>query len=271
MSFLLGFSLNSGNQGLEKILWKGMKNVQQKLKKPDRKVTPVTLDILEKIKNGLDSEICSSCSKKSIWALSLSAFWGLLRLGEVLPAHGESFDKTTTLLWKDVEFFEDKVIFHLKSTKTNTKISKEVVLYKLSNSLFCPVTNLKKLQTSFQKKGLWGRELPVFLRSSGKSLTKLVFIKALNTALKAVAKNPVILQGKSFRSGIPSTLDKSLEETEKKVLKTLGRWIGPSYHCYIRNPVPENRWIYHKVSDFLLNDFFYRKEEASSDSSSGEQ
>jgi hypothetical protein len=88
----------------------------------------------------------SSCSKKSLWALSLTAFWGLIRLGEILPSVAKKFDKTTTLLWKDVELSSDKVILHIKSPKTRSKQSKTVILYKLSESLFCPVFHLSKLK-----------------------------------------------------------------------------------------------------------------------------
>jgi len=269
MKFLLGFDSKNNEKDLEKILLRGMENIQSKTQKPKKKVTPVTLQILENIKKGLDSGICSSCSKKSIWALSLAAFWGLLRLGEILPPHAESFDKTTTLLWGDVEINDDNVVFHLKSPKTKTIISREVVLYKLSGDFFCPVTSIKKLKKALQKRGLWGEDLPVFMRASGKSLTKSSFLKGLNTALNPSKENKIKLQGKSFRSGIPSILDKNVESTGKKVIQILGRWKGPSYRCYIRNPVPENRWIYEKISDLLLKDFLRRHDIEDSEPDSG--
>jgi len=269
MLSLLGVDSKLGGKTLEKTLLRGMENIQNKFQKSAKKVTPVTLETLEKIKKGLETEICSSCSKKSIWALSLAAFWGLLRLGEILPGNAKTFDKTTTLLWEDVDIQDDKVVFRLKSPKTRTSISKEVVLYKLSESFFCPVTNLKKLERALKNRGLWGKHLPVFLRSSGKSLTKVSFLKALNLILNATGKNKCQMQGKSFRSGIPSIVDQSIENAEKKVLKTLGRWKGPSYHCYIRNPVPENRWIYDRISSMLLTDFLSRKEDEEETSGSG--
>ena len=113
MEFLLGFEGGSAEKELEKILLRGMENVESKSKTQRKKVTPVTLPILKRIKQGLDSEICSSCSKQSIWTLSLAAFWGLIRLGEILPEHSMSFDKTSTLLWKDVVIKKDKVVFQI--------------------------------------------------------------------------------------------------------------------------------------------------------------
>jgi hypothetical protein len=70
-------------------------------------VTPVDLPILADIKKGMDCAKISSASEKAIWTLSLTAFWGLLRLGEILPQKSDQFDKTSVLLWQDVKVTKD--------------------------------------------------------------------------------------------------------------------------------------------------------------------
>jgi len=149
LKFLLGFSQKKESI-LEKILLRGMENAQLICPKPQQQVTPVDLKTLENIKKGMCCAKISAGSEKAIWALSLTAFWGLLRLGEILPQKGDQFDKTSVLLWRDVSLTENKVVLHIKMPKTRSSQSKTVVLYKLSNPKFCPVYNLNKLK-NFQK------------------------------------------------------------------------------------------------------------------------
>jgi hypothetical protein len=92
---------------------------------------PIDLKLLNFIKEGLDVGEILCVSKKAVWALSLAVYWGLFRLGEILPTVADRFDRTTVLLWKDVILLEEKVVFHIKLPKTRTNQGKTVVLYKL--------------------------------------------------------------------------------------------------------------------------------------------
>jgi hypothetical protein len=265
IKFLLGFGSKKGSQSLEKIILRGIENVENKNQVAAKKVIPMDLLLLHKIKQSLDTDVCSPCSKQSIWALSVVGFWGLLRLGEVLPAKPDRFDKTSTLLWEDVKFSSDTAVLTLKSPKTRSKQSKVVVLFSLPNKDFCPVEQLKNLLKIQKKTGYGKKNLPVFLRSSGKSLTKITFLRSINVALRLRKNSPKKLQGKSFRSGIPSLLDNLNDDSMSKDLKILGRWKGPSYRCYIRNPAPKNRQIFTKVANLLLTNFLRRKTNAEAD------
>jgi hypothetical protein len=187
-------------------------------------------------------------------------------LGEVLPGKADSFDKTSVLLWKDIEFSKEKVTLHLRQPKVRTEQSKTVVLYKLSASRFCPVKQLKQLRKTQMKKGIWGKNMPVFLCSSGGSLTKTTFLKNTNCALKKEDPNAGNLQGKSFRSGIPTLLKKSEPENMEKNLKILGRWKSSAYRCYIRNLDPGNRPVFLQTAETLLTNFFAQERNPGSES-----
>ncbi len=176
LKFLLGFS-HKKSSALENIPLRGMENVQLSSPEPQKQVTPVDLTILENIKKGMSCAKVSAASKKAIWALSLIAFWGRLRLGEILSQRGDQFDKTSVLLWQDVSLTKDKVVLHIKLPTTRSSQSRTVVLYKLSNPIFCPVRHLNELRTFQRGKNLWGNNLPVFRRASGKALTKTSFLK----------------------------------------------------------------------------------------------
>ncbi len=137
-----------------------------------------------------------------------NSFWGLFRLGEVLPGKARSFDKTSVLLWEDVKFSKEKVILNLRQPKTRSQQSKTVVLYKLSAEHFCPVRQLRQLKKLQKKMGIWKKDLPIFLWASGGSLTKSTCLKKTNAALKKIEPAAEKFQGKSFRSGIPPPVEK---------------------------------------------------------------
>jgi hypothetical protein len=266
IKFLLGFRSKKGERTIEKIILRGMENIECRNEKQPKKIIPMDLKIMSRIKNGLRKTNLRNCTKKSVWTLNVVAFWGLLRLGEVLPGKADSFDKTSVLLWKDIEFSKEKVTLHLRQPKVRTEQSKTVVLYKLSASRFCPVKQLKQLRKTQMKKGIWGKNMPVFLRSSGGSLTKTTFLKNTNCALKKEDPNAGNLQGKSFRSGIPTLLKKSEPENMEKNLKILGRWKSSAYRCYIRNLDPGNRPVFLQTAETLLTNFFAQERNPGSES-----
>jgi hypothetical protein len=160
LKFLLGFK-HKKSSALEKILLRGMENIQLSSPEMQKQVTPVDLPTLANIKKGMNCAKISAASESAIWALSLTAFWGLLRLGEILPQKGNQFDKTSVLLWQDVSLTKDKVVLHIKLPKTRSSQSRTVVLYKLSNPVFCPVRYLNKLKNIQKEENLWGLDLPV--------------------------------------------------------------------------------------------------------------
>ncbi len=260
IKFLLGFRSKKGKRTIGKIILRGMENIECSSKKQPKKIIPMDLKIMNCIKKGLRKSNLGNCTKKSVWTLNIVAFWGLLRLGEVLPGKAKSFDKTSVLLWKDNKFSKAKVILHLRQPKTRTEQSKTVVLYKLSARRFCPVRQLKQLRKTHMKKGIWGNNMPVFLCSSGGSLTKTTFLKNTNSALKIGDPKAGKLQGKSFRSGIPTLLKKSEPENMEKNLKILGLWKSSAYRCYIRNSDSGNRLVFLETAETLLNNFLCRKE-----------
>jgi hypothetical protein len=84
LKFLLGFK-HKGGSAPGKILLRGMENIQLSSPGMQKWVTPVDLPTLADIKKGMNCAKISAASEVAIWALSLTAFWGLLRLGEILP------------------------------------------------------------------------------------------------------------------------------------------------------------------------------------------
>jgi hypothetical protein len=64
------------------------------------------------------------------------------------------------------------------------------------------------------------------------------------------------IQGKSFRSGIPTLLKKSESEDLERNLKILGRWKSSAYRCYIQNSDPGDRIVFLQTAEALQKIFF---------------
>jgi hypothetical protein len=53
-----------------------------------------------------------------IWSLSLIAFWGSFRMGELLTSSQTQFDDCTNLTWNDISFKQDgSAVIRIKSPK----------------------------------------------------------------------------------------------------------------------------------------------------------
>jgi hypothetical protein len=107
--------------------------------------------------------------------------------------------------------------------------------------------------------GLWDKNLPVFWRSSGKNLTRALFLKTINKALRAAGERNKKLGGKSFRSGKLSALKNFPPKFQEKHLKLLGRWRGDSYQFYMWNGPVHFRQAYGSVANSLIRDFERRR------------
>jgi hypothetical protein len=91
---------------------------------------------------------------------------------------------------------------------------------------------LGKLEKYQKKVGIWGKNLPVFRRASGKNLTQGIFLKTINEAVAVDGLSEISLTGKSFRSGMLSALNTCPKDFQESHLKSLGRWKSGSYLFY---------------------------------------
>jgi hypothetical protein len=73
LKFLLGFK-SKRNGKLEKIILKGIENMESKARKDPEETLPKSLNIMAEIRKGLDTSICSACSKQSFWTCTVVSF-----------------------------------------------------------------------------------------------------------------------------------------------------------------------------------------------------
>jgi hypothetical protein len=102
-------------------------------------------------------------------------------------------------------------------------------LEKLKEKWVCPVRALKNLA----KKGE-AQDKPVFLINPETCLTRKVFLNSVNRLLTKTTFEAEKIQGKSFRSGIPSEVELLPGGFREKHIKVLGLWAGISCRAYMR-------------------------------------
>jgi hypothetical protein len=111
-----GLTQDSGNLILQKILLKGLKNLENGDSQKKR-VTAMDLRTLLQIRKGLLKGGWRKVTRTSVWTACLIAFWGSFRLSEILPPSVDCFDQFSDLLWKDLDFGCNQLKICLKARK----------------------------------------------------------------------------------------------------------------------------------------------------------
>jgi len=237
---------------MQKIILKGIKNKDSKVKRDNRspkKYTPLTLQILLKVRKFLKLGKFPKVTTMSLWSACIVGFWGCFRLREITCKKEQSFDKYSDLVWEDVTFGKSNVKILLKSPKTGKPLT--VVLGKIHHRSFCPVHNLKKLVRLQKKCKIYSMHLPVFRKDSGSNVRP----QDLVNCLQKVSKKGEWFQGKSFRAGIPNLLSKEPEMFTCSDVKMSGRWKSHAYQSYLYEKNLDLD-LYKKVANHLLTNLF---------------
>ncbi len=234
------------------VLVRGMSNLATPKKKNRVEIKPLTVESLRKIRKGLE-KFDWKLTGQSVWTCCVVAFWGAFRLGELLGSDAIKFDKFLSLLWEDVLLSSDTAKIRVKSAKVKGPPGDSVLLFSIPDKNLCPVTALCRLGKSEQNLGMGSKESPVFRETNGNLLTKRVFLKIVNSTQ---GEENYTFSGKSFRTGLPSAMESFPEIFRDSHVKALGRWRGRSYQTYMKNDMPEFRWVFDRVSSALLNKNF---------------
>jgi hypothetical protein len=212
------------------ILLKGFKNQ----KSPSKKLRkPVTLKILAKLKIKIKKKFDDILLKKAIWSTFTLAFFGCLRMGEIVCKKENSFHSDSAFCWGDIKIHKNYLTLNLKNTKNNEKN-------------ICPFRAFLSCKKTFNSKCRTKKDEPVFLKNTSKLLTK----KFLNKFLKENFKN---ITCHSFRAGIPSAIEKIPNTMFKKQIMNFGRWNSNSFSSYQKYKLSQKKWIFVNIEKALLN------------------
>jgi hypothetical protein len=184
-------------------LLKGYENLgKEKRRKKKRGAIPINLGILHIVRKELKKSGWAEGSRICLWAACLVAFWGAVRLSEILPKGERLFDRFSDLLWENVEWKGEKGMkLEIRGGKVPGPPGNCIRLFAVRKQEFCPIVALKALEEYQKTHKIWKRSMPVFRRASGKNLAKFIFLKAVNALLEKKGKGLGTVGGKVFGAG----------------------------------------------------------------------
>ena len=181
----------------------------------------------------------SPYKKSLIWTVCSTAFWGSLRLGEILSEFTTQFDAGSSFLGSDLTLNNDgSMSFWLRNPKVFTSnFGFMVEIWPVpQNEILDPVLAVRhylKLRAQFHGAA---EELPFFLFENGRLLTTSDMnqnIKLLLSSFPFLQSSQDSWSGHSFRSGMSTMLEK-LGFTEIEI-KAWGRWHSSAYLRYLKD------------------------------------
>lgn len=208
----------------------------------------ITLPVLRIIGHKLAKQNWDKFSKQLIWTACCLAFFGSLRMGEILFENESSYDPNASLLWGDVSIRETSLLCKIKSPKSNNKGGDYVDIFEFRGKNCCPVQAFKALLKLTEPANLKG---PVFKFRDGRLLTKAVFNKTISSLLQDFEGKGAKYSGHSFRAGIPATLAKFPELVNDNHIMGWGRWSSKAYLSYTRLKADQKKKIYDKIVQCL--------------------
>lgn len=222
---------------------------------PDRKYRCVlTWEVLKIFGHSLfKSSDIEQLDKQVIWTLSLFAFFGACRGGELLSKSINSFDPFRVISWSKVRRMSDNhILVDLVVPKTSEKPEGVVVdIFAFTgDKVMCPIHNCDVLIEMVKHHRGLALEDPVFVMYSGKLFTPA----HMNDLMKKFL-NPYFpdaeFSSHSFRSALPSHMAANPEIFSAEDAKLGGRWGSEAVKRYQRLNGYAQEKLFKKLDQFL--------------------
>ncbi len=225
------------------LLLKGLANLEIYSGVAPFQRSAMNLSVLKLLGHALAQSGLPSLDKKALWACFCLAFYGSLRMGEILCSRSGSFDSVDSFLWSDISWVSsDHIVLHLRNTKTAKQVN--VDLFSIPSCSSCPVAAL----AAFHRKSNNLPSAPVFVWSSGLCIT----VRDVNSWLLSLL-NPLLgpaaagISAHSFRAAIPSLLASFPEDATSLEIMQWGRWQSGAYLSYTKSQSAQRRKIFNKI------------------------
>lgn len=172
---------------------------------PSSKRLPMNLIALNLLGMELNLLPIEKADIRLLWAVSLIAFYGSFRMGELLTDHEDRFDPALHLLTEDIVITKDSsgnkmLQIKLKCPK-ESRAGKEVIVDLFENNSLCPV---KAIEAWIKSNPPREKGMPAFCKKDGAALTKRKFNEILKACLnKNLAPGKGFYSGHSFRACWP--------------------------------------------------------------------
>ncbi|XP_077778980.1 uncharacterized protein LOC144326307 [Podarcis muralis] len=188
---------------------------------------PITFDILSQIHKKLRT-VCWSKYEARLFSAAYSiAFFGALRVGELVYEAGQhGFSRG--LLLSDVTLSREDLVVRIRSSKTDQYGRGALVQLMATDSPGpCPVKDTRRfLSLRVNSAG------PLLIHADGLPLTRHQFTRVMRLALAACGIPAADFASHSFRIGAATTAMHLGLTTER--IRDLGRWKSDAYKRYLR-------------------------------------
>ena len=201
---------------------------------------PVTLTVMELLKEMLRNANMTNEEKLLVWAVSTIAFHGSFRIHEILSKNESEYDPDFTLMEDDFyrkeslnneNLTKTMLVFAIKSPKENRNGNLTMVDVHETRGPTCPV---KAFDKWFRIRNRNENKI-LFRLNNGTPLTGRKFNAILRRLLeKHIDYSRGKITAHSFRSGVPSLLGQ-LGHSEEDI-KAVGRWSSRAFEHYTKLP-----------------------------------
>ena len=215
------------------------------------------LDLLKKLGNEIAKSSMSAHDKQVYWVACTLAFWGSLRMGELLEKT-ECELSAEAITWSDIKDKDDYVSVHVKIPKIRSKKGDDIHIFEFKGHNVCPVKAFKIL------KNMAHISEHIFVLDNGTNLTMNKFTQNIKLWASPYRSAEFVknLSGHSFRNAIPSVLACRPDLAEEDDICTWGRWNSAAFKIYSRTTQAAKRNIFRKISR-AINDSSSRPSDSS--------
>ena len=190
--------------------------------------SPVTLNILQRLKDALNTASFPLFERAFMLAVMTVAFYGLFRIGELLVSVGGILANSRVIQLEDVKFACNNMTISIRYYKHNIQgilASIPIAVQQAPNP--CPV---QSLQAFIKLRG--NKPGPLFAFPSGVGIKRDYFDSRLKTLASLCHLNDSVFKGHSFRIG-GATLAAAKGFSDAQI-RALGRWRSDAFKKYIR-------------------------------------
>jgi integrase len=224
VSALRWFDRLAGNNSLDDNFNVKIANIIKGYKKlypkKSKRAPPITTEILLACRQQINDDDPASVT---IWAAMTTAFFGLLRSGELANP------SIAPLMSNQCQINHDHATIYLEKSKTDQHGQGQTIyLPRDKRNPLCPSTALRKMLRMRDH----SQHSPFLFAINGKPLTKRLFVCSVRQLLQtAGTRNAATFSGHSFRRG-GATFAHSIDLSDDDI-KSLGRWKSFAFTAYI--------------------------------------
>ena len=231
-----GFPPSDWSDPVILLILKGYRNLAlTQLKTPQVK-SVITWPVLRLLRAEIWKLNMSELDRQCYWTASVLAFWGSLRMGELLEGK-LGFDKIRCMSWSKLVIegdFHILVYVELPKIIDDERPSDHVDLFEFPIDDYCPIYNVRRLDhlNAIRNPDYLDLDSSVFLLSNNHPITMDMMNQLLKRTLDPLFPGLGRFTPHSFRSGLPSLMGAFPALFTEAQLKQKGRWLSDACNRY---------------------------------------